>query len=388
MADRYDAIARAAARVAPSWTPEREHRVHAQLGDAHRAVRKRQRVVVVAFAAVIAGVLSVIGARVLSPGFGERPMAHRPNTATPAPLLRFEDGTEVAATRADARLTPVEVRPEAVAVRLEGGGARFSVTPNPERVFRVVARDVTVTVLGTVFTVTVDKDDVRVDVERGRVRVAWPSGERVLTAGEKAVVKPEPPPVAAAVPAPVVEEPKAVEAPSPEPPSPADVVAEPAQRSVPTPGPSWRALAEEGNYARAFALLNEEGPSAVRDDPEDLLLAADVARLGGHPNRALTWLERIVGAHASDSRAPLAAFTLGRTLLEQLGRPREAAQAFAATQRLDPRGTLAQDALAREVESWSRAGDAATARERAEKYAAKYPKGRRLQAVKRLGGLD
>ena len=49
---------------------------------------------------------------------------------------------------------------------------------------------------------------------------------------------------------------------------------------------------------------------------------------------------------------------------------------------------MAQDALAREVESWSRAGEATLARERAEAYVSLYPKGRRLGAVRRLGGLD
>jgi len=154
------------------------------------------------------------------------------------------------------------------------------------------------------------------------------------------------------------------------------------------PAPSWRALAQEGDYSRASSVLAAEGAAAVRDDPEDLLLAADVARLGGQPHKALAPLERILSSHASDSRAPLAAFTLGRTLLEQLGRPREAAQAFARAQKLSPNGALAQDALAREVESWSRAGEAAVARERAERYSERYPKGRRLQAVRRLGGLD
>jgi transmembrane sensor len=246
-------------------------------------------------------------------------------------------------------------------------------------------------VLGTVFSVTLDKAEVRVKVERGRVRVAWPLGERELTAGQDAVVKAEAVPVparAGAGTAADTEEPKpadAVVADQPPAASAPEHAVRPAQQP---PNPSWRALAQEGDYSRAFTVLADDGAAAVRDDPEDLLLSADVARLGGHPHKALAPLERILSAHASDSRAPLAAFTLGRTLLEQLGRPREAAQAFATAQRLAPKGALSQDALAREVESWSRAGDAALARERAERYSERYPKGRRLQAVRRLGGLD
>jgi transmembrane sensor len=134
--------------------------------------------------------------------------------------------------------------------------------------------------------------------------------------------------------------------------------------------------------------MTAEGPAAVRDEPGDLLFAADVARLSGNPQLAVPRLERVVRAHAGDSRAPLAAFTLGRTLLDGLGRPREAADAFARARRLSPSGALAQDALAREVESWSRAGEASLAHQRALDYLKLYPGGRREKAVRYHGGLE
>jgi transmembrane sensor len=153
-------------------------------------------------------------------------------------------------------------------------------------------------------------------------------------------------------------------------------------------GRSWRALAQEGDYRSAFTLMTESGASAVRDDPDDLLFAADVARLSGHPDLAVSKLDRVLRAHARDSRAPLAAFTLGRTLLDSLGRPREAADAFAKARKLSPGGALAQDALAREVESWSRAGEPTLARSRALEYLKLYPEGRREKAVRYQGGLE
>jgi transmembrane sensor len=113
-----------------------------------------------------------------------------------------------------------------------------------------------------------------------------------------------------------------------------------------------------------------------------------VARLSGHAALAVPRLERVLRAHASDSRAPLAAFTLGRTLLDSLGRPREAADAFARARRLSPGGALAQDALARDVGSWSRAGETGVARQRALEYLDKYPGGRREKAVRYHGGLE
>jgi transmembrane sensor len=92
--------------------------------------------------------------------------------------------------------------------------------------------------------------------------------------------------------------------------------------------------------------------------------------------------------HAADARAPLAAFTLGRVLLTELHRPREAAAAFASARALAPSGAFAEDALAREVEAWAKAGEVAQARARAEEYLRLYSRGRRADVVKVLGGLE
>lgn len=385
-----------ARHVAPDWSSEREREVRARLEQAI-VRRKRRQVVVTASTAllcIVAGLFAWSGA--------VRPDRSAPAIATHAlpalPLLHYEDGSIVTATSSDARAEPTEVGPELVSTRLSAGAARFSVTPNPKRVFRVMARNVSVTVLGTIFTVALEPADVRVRVERGRVRVAWPAGERELSVGEELLV---PTGAEAAPAAPVHVAERAMEAEAPEavttalapeklPLEAAGSAAAPSSRHVVAPHPSvsWRELAEDGDYASAFAKMESDGAAAVHDEPGDLLLAADVARLGGHPEKAVAALSRVVTVHAADSRAPLAAFTLGRTLLDQLGRPREAAQAFATARKLDPRGALNQDALAREVESWSRAGEATLAHERATEYVERYPKGRRVAVVRRLGGLD
>jgi transmembrane sensor len=99
-------------------------------------------------------------------------------------------------------------------------------------------------------------------------------------------------------------------------------------------------------------------------------------------------LVRAMTLHPDDPRAPLAAFTLARVHLEELGAPREAARAFARARELAPNGPLAEDALAREVEAWSRAGETETAHARAVEYTQRYPAGRRLRAVRKFGGLD
>jgi transmembrane sensor len=127
------------------------------------------------------------------------------------------------------------------------------------------------------------------------------------------------------------------------------------------------------------------GP-APRDEPAELLLAADVARLSRHPEEALAPLGRILEAHAADPRAPLAAFTLGRVLLDDLGRPREAAAAFERSRALAPAAPLAEDAFARQVEALSRA-QSADARALAGAFERQYPASPRLRAVRRFGGL-
>ncbi len=379
MSELAKRVEEARGHVVPEWTPARERevrdRAERELGRAWR--RRATGVALAALVACAVGLLLVWNHAV-------RRAPQAPPVAVVAPaspdLLHMEDGTVVTATTSGAQVEPIEVAPHSVAVRLASGGARFSVTPNPERTFRVVAKNVTVTVLGTVFTVDLEAGGVRVGVERGKVHVAWPSGDRVLAVGERMLVRDEPEPaLSSPIPADATPPPDAAATP----------MARTGRNAVHSPSePSWRALADEGAYARAFARMDAEGPSAVHDEPGDLLLAADVARLGGHPEKAVPPLERVVSAHADDSRAPLAAFTLGRTLLDQLGRPREAAQAFATARRLAPRGALAQDALAREVEGWSRAGEASVAHDRAAEYVKDYPNGRRIAAVKQLGSID
>lgn len=152
------------------------------------------------------------------------------------------------------------------------------------------------------------------------------------------------------------------------------------------PAPTtWRDAARRDDYDAAWRGL--ASPASL-DRMEDLLLAGDVARLSGHADAALAPLGRAVELHPEDPRAPLAAFTLGRVHLEDLGAPRAAAQAFARARELAPGGPLAEDALAREVEAWSRAGESETARARARLYLERYPHGRRVHAVRRFGGVE
>ena len=122
----------------------------------------------------------------------------------------------------------------------------------------------------------------------------------------------------------------------------------------------------------------------MRNEASDLLLASDVARLSKHPAQAATLLRKLLASHESDARAPSAAFTLGWVLMNELGRPREAALAFARAEALAPRGNLAEDAVARAVEAWYRAGELSRAKAEVERYRNAYPQGRHHAMLQRL----
>jgi transmembrane sensor len=252
--------------------------------------------------------------------------------------------------------------------------------PDHEREFRVRVETVTVTVLGTIFAVTRTDASAHVAVQRGRVRIDSPAGTAFLEAGEQGDY-----PFGAAGPA--------ASGASNAGAAPAGSGAGSALASVPGAAPaatgpgsaeSWRALARRGRHRDAYALMQGLQPQQV-GDAEDLLAAADVARLSGHPRAAIPFLERVLVDFRGDARAPVAAFGLGRILLAS--QPAAAAARFEEARALAPRGALAEDALAREVEAWSRAGAASKARAAATEYLRRYPQGSRVSQVKEMGGL-
>lgn len=285
----------------------------------------------------------------------------------------------------EARYTPaarVEVRERndaRVVVSVEGGRAEFQVRHDPRRVFRVQAGDVQVEDLGTVFAVDNSAGQVRVAVTEGSVAVSYPRpgaerGSAVLGAGQSGVYP-------ASVPGPSAE---VTGAPTLAPSAASPVASREEPRASSQPSSGWRELARGGKHGRAYELLAPGGFRDVRDEPGDLLLAADAARLSQHPAEAANLLRKLLAGHQRDPRAPSAAFTLGWLLMKDLGRPREAAQAFSRAEALAPRGNLAEDAMARAVEAWHRAGDVTRAKAEVERYRKKYPSGRHLPMLERL----
>lgn len=369
MADLHERLVDSREHVRPRWTPEREREIqHRVMRALARPRFNGARLLALSVAAATLCVLVWQGMGV-SP-LGEARMAPlarmRP---VQVPLLVLEDGSAVTARAADTRLQGLRVSSGAVSLQLLQGAARFEVAPNPRRLFRVRARDATVTVLGTVFDVALRGDDLHVAVSRGRVRVEHGARHRELMAGESvtwALSSAEVSPSST----PPVSPPGS---PEPRHAAPRSALKATAGRPPASSGHDWRELAARRQYQGAFERLRSQGWGSVGDDPGDLLLAADVARLSGHAADAVPLLERVAGLRGKDGRAPLAAFALGRVLLDDLGQPGRAARAFRRAYELSPRGALAEDALRREIASLRKAGqkDAAELRERA--YREQFP---------------
>jgi transmembrane sensor len=289
-----------------------------------------------------------------------------PAATSPTRTLLFADGSSATPASPTTELRTLTASADEVAVGLVAGAADFVVAAGPSHRFRVSGGAVSVQTFGARFAFARFGDAAQVDVTEGTVRVSWPGGERSLGRGESGRFPPDSPPARAQAAEPMPRRP---------------------MHAHPAP-PSWRDLAHDGDYDRAYQALSRADAKPLRDEPEELLLAADVERLSHHPAEAVAPLEKLLRDHRADPRAPLAAFTLGRVQLEELGRPREAAQAFADAEALKPGGPMEEDAVAREVEAWSRAGEAARARELAADYVRRFPEGRKLRSVRRFGGLE
>jgi transmembrane sensor len=339
--DLAQQIERAGARIESKLTDHDIERLMIAAGQ--RGRRRTVRRVALGAGAVAAAVLLIVVGRgrwpVVPPGGRAGVAEHAPAPAAAGPL-RFADGSLATPLDAGSLLVLAEDSPGRMRVDVTRGRGRFEVTPNPSRAFSVGAGGVTVTVVGTVFVVERLGDRVGVTVERGTVKVAWRNGEHTLHAGEDGWF------------------PLTPDAAAPD--------------------------AADGKNAAATPVAAD---ARRGDEVAHLLAAADAARAAGRADEGAALLRRVLDEHARDHRAPLAQFTLGRVLLMELGRPVEAARLFADLRARAPQGPFAEDALAREVEAWSRAGRPAEARARAQEYLRLHPDGTRKDAVRSFGGI-
>jgi transmembrane sensor len=324
--------------------------------------------------------------------------------------LRFADGRELVAMVAETavrdialsdgssirlspgtHIEPLESSGTTFSAIVTQGRADFEVRPGGPRHWVIECGLATVEVIGTSFSCDRELGRVRLSVHHGVVLVRGervPDRARRLLAGESLELTED-----ARRPTPAFDDAFALPT-VPEPPSgSASLAAEPladvakregvrARGRVAT-ARSWKDLAQRGRHGEAFSALGTEGlrRESKRLGVNDLFALADVARLSGHPADAVVPLERILTDFASDARAPLAAFALGRLEQDSLGQAQAAASAFRKAMALGIPSGLREDVRARLVEAYARSGDAEAASRAAEAYLAEFPRGRHVQAI-------
>ncbi|RMH43648.1 MAG: hypothetical protein D6689_04690 [Deltaproteobacteria bacterium] len=343
MNDLPDKLGEALGHVDVDWTPERADRTWRGL----RVRRRRRAVARTIGAAACAAAVAMAAYRLAPSRRAPEPVARRAEPAPPpvvtplAPepsptvesLATLGDGTVVQAGSDGAAVEVVRDAGDRAEVRVVAGKAVFHAPRRPQRPLQVVSGDVRIAVYAAEFSVARYDGATEVWAGDGVLEVEWRGQRTQVRAGDTARFPP----------------PDAVDAPP----------------------------------ARAAAPPRERSP---RERVADLLREADRARAGRRSRAAVDPLAAVVRDYPRDPRAPLAAFTLGRVWLDELGDPREAAHAFARARALAPDGPLAEDALAREAEAWARAGEAARARDRARDYLRRYPNGHRVREMRRIAG--
>lgn len=307
------------------------------------------------------------------------------------PVVSFDDGSHVELE--DARVELLENTGAQVRLWLHRGRTRFDIVPGGPRRWVIESGEVTVEVLGTAFVVEREAHRIRVEVERGSVLVRGadvPEGMRRLGAHESIEVALHPrgiheasidgeDVVIAAAEASTPSAPEATEDRALE----ADVHA---SDEADVRGDEATAASEPGTRTRSAADRSSAGSEPPAGDlghddateprPEDPLVTADRLRAAGRIEEALAVLSAVTDGEGPRRERALAAFTMGRVLLDRQHRYAAAATAFERAIELGLAEPLLEDARARLTEARWAAGDRAGARSAAERYLTHHPSGR------------
>ncbi len=363
MTDLSQKFANAKQHLRPvEWSPERSDAVRRNIG------RRRQRFTMSTVALGSAAVAVAVAVAIV--WFAQR---SEPNDVAIAPRqIELRDGTRAAPLGSATSLKLLSEDESLVTFGLEAGKGWFEVTPSRTRRVEVLVRDVRVQVLGTEFVVEVKDEFVHVWVHRGKVSVASTSGTVVLSKGEHGTFA-------------------------------ADAEEEKESASIETDAGVAKAVAavDAGMEAEGAKVREREGeadagaqtieslPAEVSlntsETVETLWKRADTARRRGDAETARRALAELLNEHEEDPRAALAAFSLGRVLLDSGHSAKTAARAFAKARKLSPEGPLVEDALLREIEAWHHDGDSRRVKSRSKKYMRLFPKGRYRKQIREMG---
>jgi hypothetical protein len=286
--------------------------------------------------------------------------------------VSFSEGSSlVLAAHSKARVEP---NPDGVQIVLESGSVALRLRRESQIHWQVDAGPFVTRVTGTRFTVEWDPHDrtFRTAVTEGRASVEGPMwiSTQVVTAGQS---------IEAVLPRPTVtairEEP-----PQSAPPTMDTVADEP---PPPTPEPrsskkaGWETLAANGEHRAALAAAEAAGFERLcgRLDANGLLRLADAARYARSAPRATQALESLRKRFAGTRQATMAAYTLGLVWFDLQRDYGKAARSFRTYLDEQPGGALGEEAMGRLIEAYQRGGRRRRAREVAEDYLARFPRG-------------
>lgn len=312
-------------------------------------------------------------------------------------IVDFGSDTRVEIRRAEAGAT--------VTLALARGSVDCDVAPRPGRpVFRVLAGNVTVEVVGTRFSVAYGRD-VRVDVTRGTVRVSAPASTHLVAAGGTWSSAADPAPAAAAgLPAAVGDRPS-LHAPDVQPGARAPVDPHGAAAggsNLPATAPGTEAARPAGRLAARSVTGGARSSGPRGHGSEEARAPVDGAPRREARNRPVSPKATFAEAQALEGRDPDRARELYRTLaagsdvwaalglyslaeLEQdSGKNRDALSAVNEYERRFPYGAHAEDVAWLRVHVLQAARRSAAAREAAEDYLRRYPTGAYVEPARRF----
>jgi len=296
-----------------------------------------------------------------------------PTTTDDTRLVQFRDGSQIMLSP-DTRLHVARATSDDVSLTLDTGTVDVDVRHRGTTTWKLHAGPYTVTVHGTVFSVSWNPalQTFDVEVDRGLVGVKGPDltpAGKMLSASESLHVG-EPDTTLA-----LEEQPPAPEEPAVEQP-PGEEIEEDA---VPEPKhsmPAWKKLARDGKHKEAIALVEGDFDQLVKTlNQSDLWELATSARLARKGSLALSALQSFRTRFPGSANAATALFLLGRVEMDLNKNPDKAAQWFQSYLKSHPDGALAEDALGRLVTAHRKAGNDAAARKAAAAYLQKYPAG-------------
>jgi hypothetical protein len=366
IAERAELAERARREIDVPWDDLRAARVHKRALEGFRAApsstsagpgQRRawaswRRLAGAALAAVAVAAALLVWVRLS----GDTPALAWTATSTVA----YADGS-LSRLSATAQLSVVEDEVERVEVSQRAGRVRYEIKPRPERRFVVGALGVTITVLGTVFDVSIEENRVEVVVERGRVRVEHGDrrlelgpGEHVTVIGGDAVTTAQ------------------KSAAHDEADGPTAVIDEESLQDAKAPGGAEAAAPASATSSAA--------PAAAPPSASEYLRRADAARADGRLDDAVAALQSLLRDHPRDARTTLALFTLGR-VERQRARHADAARAFEQCG-----AALGGDAIAEAAASWQQAGQGAQARAAAQRYLQLFPAGVHAPRMRAMAG--